>query len=148
LMIRSYGAKVLRLHGQRVLVPQRGPQRLDVRHTTSTPPPPPPPSSDEERFFITTPVFYVNASPHLGHLYSAVTADCLHRYKLLRGVRSKFCTGNSVLIMMTQDMPSIHYLDRLSGAGSRWQLAKQVPRYDRSLFIPKEIPVPGCIAIE
>ncbi|KAG7251347.1 hypothetical protein CRUP_019176, partial [Coryphaenoides rupestris] len=90
-MILSCSAKVARLHGQRVLGPQRGPLRLDVRHTSSTPPLPPPPSpssSDEEHFFITTPVFYVNASPHLGHLYSAVTADCLHRYKLLRGVSS------------------------------------------------------------
>ena len=70
-------------------VPQAGPQRLDVRHMSTHPP------SDEEHFFITTPVFYVNASPHLGHLYSAVTADCLHRYKLLQGFKSKFSTGNS-----------------------------------------------------
>ncbi|KAJ3587406.1 hypothetical protein NHX12_011003 [Muraenolepis orangiensis] len=51
------------------------------------------PSSDLEHFFITTPIFYVNASPHLGHLFSAVTADCLHRYKLLQGFTSKFSTG-------------------------------------------------------
>lgn len=42
---------------------------------------------------MTTPIFYVNASPHLGHLYSAVIADCFHRYKLLRGYDSKFATG-------------------------------------------------------
>lgn len=45
--------------------------------------------------YITTPIFYVNASPHLGHLYSAVIADCLHRYKLLQGFSSKFATGKS-----------------------------------------------------
>lgn len=44
--------------------------------------------------YVTTPIFYVNASPHLGHLYSAVIADCFHRYKLLRGYDSKFATGN------------------------------------------------------
>ncbi|KAI5100700.1 methionine--tRNA ligase, mitochondrial [Silurus meridionalis] len=43
--------------------------------------------------YISTPIFYVNASPHLGHVYSAVTADCLHRYKLLQGFDSKFSTG-------------------------------------------------------
>ncbi|GLD70413.1 methionine--tRNA ligase, mitochondrial isoform X1 [Lates japonicus] len=48
---------------------------------------------DERSYFITTPIFYVNASPHLGHLYSAVIADCLHRYKLLQGFNSKFATG-------------------------------------------------------
>ncbi|XP_067455848.1 methionine--tRNA ligase, mitochondrial [Thunnus thynnus] len=48
---------------------------------------------DERSYYITTPIFYVNASPHLGHLYSAVSADCLHRYKLLQGFKSKFATG-------------------------------------------------------
>ncbi|KAI2656711.1 Methionine--tRNA ligase, mitochondrial [Labeo rohita] len=44
-------------------------------------------------YYITTPIFYVNASPHIGHVYSAVTADCLHRYKLLKGYTSRFATG-------------------------------------------------------
>ncbi|CAN9515182.1 unnamed protein product [Ophioblennius macclurei] len=44
-------------------------------------------------FYVTTPIFYVNASPHLGHLYSAVTADCVHRFKVLQGFESKFATG-------------------------------------------------------
>ncbi|XP_068448442.1 methionine--tRNA ligase, mitochondrial [Clinocottus analis] len=48
---------------------------------------------DDKSYYITTPIFYVNASPHLGHLYSAVTADCVHRYKLLQGYNSKFATG-------------------------------------------------------
>ncbi|KAG7224792.1 hypothetical protein INR49_013505 [Caranx melampygus] len=48
---------------------------------------------DERSYYITTPIFYVNASPHLGHLYSAVIADCFHRYKLLKGLDSKFSTG-------------------------------------------------------
>ncbi|XP_028314554.1 methionine--tRNA ligase, mitochondrial [Gouania willdenowi] len=43
--------------------------------------------------YVTTPIFYVNASPHLGHLYSAVMADCSHRYKTLQGFNSKFATG-------------------------------------------------------
>lgn len=50
---------------------------------------------DERSYYITTPIFYVNASPHLGHLYSVVIADCLHRYKLLRGFNAKFSTGES-----------------------------------------------------
>ncbi|XP_028272641.1 methionine--tRNA ligase, mitochondrial isoform X2 [Parambassis ranga] len=48
---------------------------------------------DDRSYYITTPIFYVNASPHLGHLYSAVIADCLHRYKLLQGFKSQFATG-------------------------------------------------------
>ncbi|XP_058812419.1 methionine--tRNA ligase, mitochondrial [Topomyia yanbarensis] len=30
--------------------------------------------------FVTTPIFYVNAAPHIGHLYSAVIADAIHRF--------------------------------------------------------------------
>ncbi|XP_048885636.1 methionine--tRNA ligase, mitochondrial isoform X1 [Brienomyrus brachyistius] len=47
----------------------------------------------DELHFITTPIFYVNAAPHIGHLYSAVIADYLHRYMLMCGVTSKFSTG-------------------------------------------------------
>lgn len=50
---------------------------------------------DDKSYYVTTPIFYVNASPHLGHLYSAVIADCVHRYKLLQGFNSKFATGKS-----------------------------------------------------
>uniref|UniRef100_A0A672HZD7 Methionine--tRNA ligase, mitochondrial n=1 Tax=Salarias fasciatus TaxID=181472 RepID=A0A672HZD7_SALFA len=51
------------------------------------------PCTDPGSHYITTPIFYVNAPPHLGHLYSAVTADCLHRYKVLQGFNSRFATG-------------------------------------------------------
>ncbi|XP_045780639.1 methionine--tRNA ligase, mitochondrial [Maniola jurtina] len=34
-------------------------------------------------FYITTPIFYVNAAPHLGHLYSAVVADAIQRFEKL-----------------------------------------------------------------
>ncbi|MGH0171970.1 UNVERIFIED_CONTAM: hypothetical protein FKN15_001484 [Acipenser sinensis] len=50
-------------------------------------------SPSKDYYYITTPIFYVNAAPHIGHLYSAVIADCLHRYKQMRGFTSKFSTG-------------------------------------------------------
>ncbi|XP_069749308.1 methionine--tRNA ligase, mitochondrial [Narcine bancroftii] len=43
--------------------------------------------------FITTPIFYVNAPPHIGHLSSAVLADALYRCKVLLGTEAKFTTG-------------------------------------------------------
>ncbi|CAB1337451.1 unnamed protein product [Coregonus sp. 'balchen'] len=49
--------------------------------------------TEDRTYYITTPIFYVNAAPHIGHLYSAVTADYLHRYKLLQGFNSRFATG-------------------------------------------------------
>ncbi|KAI8814578.1 tRNA synthetases class I (M)-domain-containing protein [Cladochytrium replicatum] len=44
-------------------------------------------------FFVTTPIFYVNAAPHIGHLYSAVLADVLKRWAEFNGRRAVFCTG-------------------------------------------------------
>ncbi|KAF2350257.1 Methionyl-tRNA synthetase, partial [Trinorchestia longiramus] len=45
--------------------------------------------------FVTTPIFYVNANPHLGHLYSATIADALHRFKKIQRPDSEtiFSTG-------------------------------------------------------
>ncbi|CAG8739953.1 8067_t:CDS:2, partial [Acaulospora morrowiae] len=40
--------------------------------------------ANEKPIFITTPIFYVNATPHIGHLYSAVIADSLKRYYELK----------------------------------------------------------------
>ncbi|KAI8911925.1 tRNA synthetases class I (M)-domain-containing protein [Powellomyces hirtus] len=43
--------------------------------------------------YITTPIFYVNADPHIGHLYSAVLADTLKRWYDLQGYSTVFSTG-------------------------------------------------------
>jgi hypothetical protein len=44
-------------------------------------------------FMITTPIFYVNGPPHIGHAYTAVLADCLARYHRLLGRPTHFLTG-------------------------------------------------------
>ncbi|XP_020284401.1 methionine--tRNA ligase, mitochondrial [Pseudomyrmex gracilis] len=43
--------------------------------------------------YITTPIFYVNAGPHIGHLYSAVLADCVARYNAMLGYKTFLVTG-------------------------------------------------------
>ncbi|MDO9083773.1 MAG: class I tRNA ligase family protein, partial [Humidesulfovibrio sp.] len=37
------------------------------------------------RFFVTTPIFYVNAKPHLGHAYTPILADAMTRFHRLMG---------------------------------------------------------------
>jgi methionyl-tRNA synthetase len=44
-------------------------------------------------FFITTPIYYVNDAPHLGHAYTTVACDALARFMRLDGRRVKFLTG-------------------------------------------------------
>lgn len=44
-------------------------------------------------FYITTPIYYANSLPHLGHLYTTTVADVINRYKKQRGFDSLFLTG-------------------------------------------------------
>jgi methionyl-tRNA synthetase len=44
-------------------------------------------------FYITTPIYYVNAAPHLGHAYTTIGADILARHMRQRGEEVFFLTG-------------------------------------------------------
>jgi methionyl-tRNA synthetase len=44
-------------------------------------------------FYITTPIYYVNASPHIGHAYTTIVADALARYHRMAGEDTFFVTG-------------------------------------------------------
>jgi len=46
-----------------------------------------------KKFFITTPIYYVNDVPHIGHAYTTVAADVVSRYKRLGGYDVFFLTG-------------------------------------------------------
>ena len=45
------------------------------------------------RFYLTTPIYYVNAKPHLGHAYTTIIGDALARWHRLLGDDVKFLTG-------------------------------------------------------
>jgi len=47
----------------------------------------------ETRFYITTPIYYPNGEPHVGHIYTTLCADVLARYHRLRGDMTHFLTG-------------------------------------------------------
>ncbi|HUK11610.1 MAG TPA: methionine--tRNA ligase [Stellaceae bacterium] len=46
-----------------------------------------------EPYYVTTPIFYVNDAPHIGHAYAMVACDVLARFMRLDGGRVKFLTG-------------------------------------------------------
>ena len=48
---------------------------------------------DQQAFYITTPIYYVNDVPHIGHAYTTIAADVLARYWRLRGRDVFFLTG-------------------------------------------------------
>lgn len=45
------------------------------------------------RFYVTTPIYYVNDQPHIGHSYTTILADVLARYHRLFGEEVRFMTG-------------------------------------------------------
>ncbi|MCL2766447.1 MAG: methionine--tRNA ligase [Peptococcaceae bacterium] len=49
---------------------------------------------NQEKFFITTPIYYPNDQPHIGHAYTTVAADAITRYKRMTGFDTWFLTGS------------------------------------------------------
>lgn len=47
----------------------------------------------KDKFYITTPIYYVNDVPHIGHAYTTIAADILARYNRLKGKEVFFLTG-------------------------------------------------------
>jgi methionyl-tRNA synthetase len=70
-------------------------------------------------FYVTTPIYYVNAQPHLGHIYTTLVADTLVRFKRQRGVDSFFLTGtdehgiNIERAAEEKGMPVKEHVDRI-----------------------------------
>ncbi|MEI7512645.1 MAG: methionine--tRNA ligase [Candidatus Uhrbacteria bacterium] len=75
------------------------------------------------KYYITTPIYYVNDRPHIGHTYTTVVADALSRFHRLRGDETRFATGTdensqkNVLAMEVAGEKDLKtYLDRMAGA--------------------------------
>ena len=47
----------------------------------------------DKTFFLTTPIYYINSTPHIGHAYTTLAADARARFERLRGRRVYFLTG-------------------------------------------------------
>lgn len=71
-------------------------------------------------FYVTTPIYYVNARPHLGHAYSTVLADVLSRYHKMCGREAFLLTGTDehgdkvVLAAKAEGLTPLEYADRIS----------------------------------
>ena len=73
-----------------------------------------------ESFYITTPIYYVNARPHIGHAYTTIVADVITRFHLMCGMDAYFLTGTDehgdkiVRAAKKENMSPRTYVDRIS----------------------------------
>jgi len=71
-------------------------------------------------FYITTPIYYVNAKPHLGHTYTTIAADCAKRFHAMSGEETFFLTGTDehgdkiVKAAQKQNVSPKAYADQIS----------------------------------
>lgn len=72
------------------------------------------------KFYVTTPIYYVNAEPHIGHAYTTILADFLRRFYTMLGYDAYFLTGtdehgDKILKAATDNGASAQaYTDRIS----------------------------------
>ncbi len=75
----------------------------------------------EKRFYVTTPIYYVNAEPHIGHAYTTILADFLKRFYTMLGTDAYFLTGTDehgdkiVKAAAEHNSAPQEYTDRISG---------------------------------
>lgn len=81
-----------------------------------------------DRFYITTPIYYVNDKPHVGHAYTTIAADVLARWRKAQGMEVVFLTGTDENSQKTVDAAKKAgedvraYTDRLAEVwSSTWQ---------------------------
>ena len=72
------------------------------------------------RFYITTPIYYVNDSPHIGHAYTSLACDVMARFKRLDGYEVMFLTGTDEHGQKVENaaaqagLPPLEFTDKVS----------------------------------
>src|SRR5579884_2829102 len=76
------------------------------------------------RYYVTTPIYYVNSTPHIGHAYTTIAADILVRHQRQRGAETFFLTGvdehatKVFRVAQEQGLAPQAYVDAIAGT---WQ---------------------------
>ena len=79
---------------------------------------------NSNKFYLTTPIYYVNARPHIGHAYSTIAADVIARRHRLLGEDTFFLTGTDEHGQKVQrsaeaaGIPPQQFADQVSGSFS------------------------------
>lgn len=73
-----------------------------------------------KKSYVTTPIYYVNAEPHIGHAYTTIVADVFNRFHMLFGSKTFFLTGTDehgdkiAAAAQKVDQTPKEYVDRIS----------------------------------
>jgi len=77
-----------------------------------------------KKYYVTTPIYYINDDPHIGHVYTTMAADIVKRFKISQGYEVMFLTGtdeNAVKIERVakeKGIPTQEFVDNLA---VRWE---------------------------
>jgi len=77
-------------------------------------------TNPKETFYVTTPIYYVNGVPHIGHFYTSVIADTLGRYNRINGKITRFTTWvdensqKAIQVAEAKNMWTMEYLDEMA----------------------------------
>ncbi|OGC12144.1 methionine--tRNA ligase [candidate division WOR-1 bacterium RIFOXYA12_FULL_52_29] len=91
-----------------------------------------------EKFYLTTPIYYVNDIPHIGHAYTTIAADVLARYKRGRGVQTHFLTGtdeHGQKVWKVAESQGVGAKEFVDGIVPRWKKAWEVLNITNDDFI-------------
>src|SRR4051812_12046452 len=89
-------------------------------------------------FYVTTPIYYVNSRPHIGHAYTTIAADILTRHHRQRGEETFFLTGVDEhatkvwRVAEEQGLPAQEYVDQIAVV---WRELPQRLNAETSFFI-------------
>jgi methionyl-tRNA synthetase len=103
-------------------------------------------------FFLSTPIYYVNDVPHVGHAYTTIAADALTRSRRLRGEDAFFLTGtdehgqNIERTAREKGVPTQQYCDEVS-ARFRALWERLDIRYDRFIRTTDDLHVRGVLKL-
>ncbi|MSX88602.1 MAG: class I tRNA ligase family protein, partial [Actinobacteria bacterium] len=78
------------------------------------------------RYYVTTPIYYVNDAPHIGHAYTTLIGDALARWHRLLGDDTFFLTGtdeHGLKIQRTADANGITPLEQADRTSERFREA-------------------------
>ena len=80
-----------------------------------------------DAFYITTPIYYVNDVPHLGHAYTTIACDAVARFMRLDGRNVKFLTGTDEHGQKVEksaraagEDETVEHWERWSAGAARW----------------------------